>query len=535
MKTIPRLVAVLAALVAVASAAVFAGAADNVQAVPQDEDDALVFAAADDVVLDFKTANRSAKDVRLAVAVGPFKAVPVKKDEAEKLKAKGETIVAYRVNRYNRIELLADATVKSGEAVLKAGTEGPAQINLGKVPPGFYMADVTLSQGGERLTSSKYPLAVFEDVFEDADYEPPSIPVGVYLRYMGYRRKDNPLFWKTYVHVIAHDLRKHNVNAVVACGGFRDGELEIYNSYGVAGISRGGSWLDHPGVIASFIGDEPKPGEKLERARKAYEELRKKTDQVITTCMIGEGMGLGGPGGPVNLWKVLKPKVRVFRWYGVKKHFYGVLHHIHYKGTLPFTSVLRVAEASSDTPWWIILPAFGGDQHEAYFQNPSPAQMRSMIHLSLAYGADGLIFFQYQTGLVDAVTLKPRDGKLEAVGEVAGKVKAHADLFKTLEHVGLDIRCPSPVVQAVPVKVGVGEEAKTSVYAVNKDPVNSVSTRLLLWEEVWNWTSARDVFADKDIPVSPRDEEGYLSIPLTLGPGEGKLIVTNAAVKPKKK
>jgi hypothetical protein len=31
------------------------------------------------------------------------------------------------------------------------------------------------------------------------------------------------------------------------------------------GISRGGRLLDHPGVIASFISDEPKPGDQLER------------------------------------------------------------------------------------------------------------------------------------------------------------------------------------------------------------------------------------------------------------------------------
>ena len=122
---------------------------------------------------------------------------------------------------------------------------------------------------------------------------------------------------------------------------------------------------------------------------KQYEDLRKKTDAVITTCMVGESMGLGGPGDPVNLWKVLDPKVRLFRWYGVKKLY---------------------------------------------------------------------------------------------------------------------------------------------VYAVNKDTKRSVSTRLLLWADVWQWTIAREVFSGEELNIA-RNDEGYLSAPLTLEPGEGKLILTDAKVK----
>ena len=498
-------------------------------AVPVAEDDALIFPPDAEAVLRVKAANRSEADVRLVAAVRDFQGVELKDREKTAAEEKGETVVAFGVRRFYRIDTLPDKTVGQGETLVKAGAQGELRIPLGKMPPGFYMVDLTFFRGAERLSNRKYPLGVFEKA-EVRKVTPPAVPVAVYSGLMHYRRTTEPVFWKTYVHAVAHDLKKHNLNAVVACGGFDTGEVNIYNRYGIAGISRGGRWLDHSGVIASFISDEPKPGEELERLKQTYDELRKKSDKIITTCMVGDGMGLTTPADPVNLWKVLQPKVRVFRWYGIKKHHYGVLHHIHYKGRLRFTSILRIAEISSDTPWWVILPGFGGDHHEAYFQNPSPAQMRSMMHLSLAYGADGLIFYLYQTGLVDPVTLKPRDGKLAAMGEVAGYIAKHIELLKSRAHGGLDIRCPSPVVEALPVRVG--EQKQRAVYAVNKDPKNAVSTRLMLWNEVWDWSRAHDVFGEKDLRIA-KDEEGYLFVPLELQPGEGRLIVTDADLKKK--
>jgi hypothetical protein len=227
----------------------------------------------------------------------------------------------------------------------------------------------------------------------------------------------------------------------------------------------------------------------------------------------------------VNLWKELQPQVRVFRWYGVKKHHYGIMHPLHYKGILPFTSVLRIAESSAATPWWIILPAFGGDQHEAYFQNPSPAQLRGMMHLTCAYGGDGIVLFQYQIGMVDPVTLKPRDAKLEMVREVAGKISARGKFFPTMKRAGLDVRCESPLVDALPVQSEA--EERLCVYVVNRNTKEKVTTRLMLWDAVWNWTRCEDLFSGEVSEVE-RTEEGYLVVPLVLEPGEGKLLATDA-------
>jgi len=513
-----------------------------VAAMPQSDINALVFDASEEVVLTVNVVNRTEEELRLAAAVGLFKGDPVERAKADEVAATGETVVFYGVKNPYAIKMLPGKIVATGEAVVKTG-EGTVKLDLGRVPPNFYMVDLQMRREDKVLSSRKYPLGVFENTAVE-ECKAPIYPVGLYTRFMQYKRKEPPIFWKTYLYAMANDMRKHNINAYLVAGGFQEGEVDLANSHGIAGIDRSyggmaqqglGSFA-HPGVIACFVKDEPKPGtQRMEEVRAEYEFLRGATDKLFGTAMIGEHMGLGIDKDPVLIWRDLQPTLRVFRWYGIKKHFYDVLHPVHYKGTLPYTSVLRVCEASSDTPWWVILPAFGkigeDDFPEVYYQNPSPAQLECMTHLACAYGADGLMYFEYQRGLVDPVTLQPRDGNWDRLGEVLNKIGKHAEMIASIEHIGFDIRCPSPVVEAVPIKVGTEQEQneQLGVYAVNKDPVNPVTTRIMLRHESWTWTTARDVFEGKDILVGPKGDDGYLSIPLKLAPGEGKLITTDAA------
>jgi len=280
-----------------------------ISAFPAEEDDALLFSAATVTKLTLKVSNPSKHDLRLVVAVRPFVGMPVKKRQIKQLRAQGKTVHAYGTRFFYRIDTPADQSVRKREVVIKTGSEGPMHFDLGKLPPGFYMLDITFFRDATKLSNNKYPLAVVDDI-KPVKLARPIIPIGVYTRFMQYKRTTKPLFWKTYVHAIACDLRKHNLNAIVSCGGFRDGELDIYSSYGVAGISRGGNDLDHPGVIASLVGDEPRPGKKLEQHTKMYKDLATKTDKIFTTCMVGESMGFGDPAGPTNMWKLLKTRVR---------------------------------------------------------------------------------------------------------------------------------------------------------------------------------------------------------------------------------
>jgi len=252
--------------------------------------------------------------------------------------------------------------------------------------------------------------------------------------------------------------------------------------------------------------------------------------------MVGEGLGLGGV---VKKWRLVaaaqgQPALRAFRWYGVKKHFYDALYNVKYKGILPFSDVMRAAEAGGDTPLWVILPSFGGNQHEAYFQNPSPAQLKCLMHLSMAYGADGLLFYTFQVerarwpAFVEQQSLKPCDGKYKAAASVAARIGANAELLRALGHGSLDIRCPSACVDVVPRRHK--QTGRNYVYVVNMDAKVPVKTNLVVWSGDWSLTRVSSVFTGRDYSLE-RDRGGYFNIPLVLEPGEGDLLLTDAKRK----
>lgn len=464
---------------------------------PQAADECLVFSPNENVQLRFQVSNASdsPQSVTVAASVKTWGGEVVKDGERQEVTVAAE----------------GDTTV---------------DFDMGQIPAGFFRLDLHASCAGKQICErDDLPLAIQER--GGVPFTAPTIPVAGYCKYYN---KRTPLYHNTYAHAIARDMRDHSFNAVVADPSFTRETIDIFQSYGIATIARSSQFLDHPAVIAALVSDEPKADE-IDELKQEYAGLRETTDKPLTTCLVGDALGFGKEGGPLWIWNQLKPELRCFRWYGIKKSFYGILHEVKYKPYLPLSTVLRIAEMSSDTPYWIVLPSLGKTEHESYYHAPTPAEIRGMMHLSLAYGADGLLFFAYQSHMawpcfVDQMSLEPTDGKYAAAAEVAGKINAHAELIKSLEHVGLDIRCPSPVVDAVP-RISSKDE-KLYVYAVNRDTKNAVSTRLLLWAERWTLTSVQDVFYGKDLEVT-QDEEGYLSVAITLKPGEGKLLATDAA------
>jgi len=470
-----------------------------VEPVSPNEDGSLVYAPEENVKLTFRVGNFSGapQKVILTSAVKTWDGKPV-------------------------------TPLKRDEVTTAVGAYTPVVFDMGRIGSGFYRIDMTALCGGRRVGGKNdLPLAVQKR--PTGAFEPPLIPIAPYSRYDGDR---NPIYQHTYAHAIAQSLKDHHFNAIVAGPSFTDQVVDIFRSYGIATITRSSKAIGHPGVIGALVGDEPKI-QDIERYQKYYEGLRKQTDKPFTTCMVGEGLGLGGV---VKKWRLVaaaqgRPALRAFRWYGVKKHFYDALHKVTYKGTLPFPDVMRVAEAASDTPLWVILPSFGGNQHEAYFQNPSPAQLACLMHLSLAYGADGLLFYTFQVerarwpALVEQKSLKPCDGKYDAAASVAARIQANAALLRALEHGSLDIRCPSARVDVVPRRRK--ETGRNYVYVVNMDAGAPVKTNLIVWSGDWTLTNVSSVYTGRDFPVE-RDPDGYFRVPLTLEPGEGDLLLTDA-------
>ena len=461
---------------------------------PEAKEGCLVFPPEGDVTLRFKVANYSdaAQEVGVAASVKSWGGDVVKEPPARPMQ------------------------VAAGEAAT-------AEFAMGRLAGGFYRVELRARCGGKEVArTDDLPLAVQKR--GEGEFKAPIIPVAAYYKYFNAR---TPIYVNTYAHAAARSLRDHGFNAVVADPSFTKEIIGIFQSYGIATIARG-SFLDHPAVVATLAGDEPKP-DQLDKLKQDYQKLRETTDKPITTCMVGEGMGLGGDGDPVRMWRELDAKLRCFRWYGIKKSFYGLLNDLKYKGCLPLSSVLRIAEASSDTPYWFVAPSLGRTDHEAYYHKPTPAETRGMMHLALAYGADGILFWAFQSHaswpcLVDQKSLEPTDGNYAAAGEVAAQVAKHAELLAALRLGGLDLRCPSPAVDARPLHDP--RDGKVFVYAVNKDARNPATTRLLLWAERWALTSVRDVYTGRDFKVE-QDAEGYLSVPLAMEPGEGLLLATD--------
>jgi len=352
--------------------------------------------------------------------------------------------------------------------------------------------------------------------------DPPPIPIGVWYKS---ERTD-----ADYVTSVAKSLKAHHFNTVVANDAFTREMVDIFEKQGIAVITRGDKFLDHPAVIASVVGGEPAPGKwpgrDAEKLEQVYEELREKTEKPLITCVVGDGLGVDNDDDPWKMWKGIAPKVRSLRWYGIARGHYGILHKRLYKGYVGYSSVLRIA-GSGRGPYWIVLPSFGKNDSEAEHQNPSAAQVKGMMHLALAYGAKGILFYALQSHddwqcLVAEDSLKPADEKLAAVAETAAKVNAHAAFIRSLRAAGGDIRCPNSYVEAVGQ---VGPDRRPYLYTINKNTKDAVSTELLWWGQRPKLTKLRDLFSGEALEAPQElNEEGYQVIPLVLGPGEGKLI-----------
>jgi len=489
---------------------------DGALAVPVEEDQALVFSSETDAKLHLKTVNATGRDLRLGAAIRHPKATYVG-ESATGAKTKGR-IVKYGTKYFYTVEAVAGEPVARAETVLKPKSEKAIDLNLGKVPPGSYLLELSFAWAGKEQSHRLCLFIVFKDV-EPVEYRPPVIPVGAYSsREPKAMKMEDPLWWHTYMHAFGLTLKQHHLNAIVACGACEPEDIKILNRYGVAVVTRGDMYLDDPGVIATFLGDEPAPSER-EFYRMEYDRVQKMTDKPVSTCCVGESIGLGGK---YFFWQETQPRVRAFRWYGFKKHFYGIHHHLIYKGWLPLSDVLRISYTSFDTPYWLLPLSNGGKDHEAYFQFPSAAQHRGTLHLAMAYGARGVLSYCLQeafgASLVNTVFLTPNGGNMAAIGEVAGHIQKHAELLCSLKVGKFDVRCESPDIEPVPLHDG---KDGRYVYAVNRNTKEALACKLF-WPLKQGRTKVRDVYADS--AVQAEIGESFVNVSFGLAPGDGRLL-----------
>jgi hypothetical protein len=299
-------------------------------------------------------------------------------------------------------------------ATVPANGTQAVEINLGKIPEGFYR--ITFQPTGETL-----PLAVHvKGTITPDQITTPKILLGVYWYFPAWNLP--PVWWNTYLHAAANDLRKNHFNTIVCSLGMPSGAIDIMGQYGIRCFTRSegakGNVAD-PNVIGGFIGDEPHPGQE-ERYLKDYSRLvAKYPDKVFTTCMIGDG-GMPSFTKWWDTWTPLSPNGKIigmFRWYGIKRGLPGIERP--YGDGPGFTETLR-GMSKYGKPYYVILPSFGKKIGiDAFYGNPLPSEIQCMMHLATAFQAKGQFFFTYQNNLdgeafVNEANLLPMDGKWAA-------------------------------------------------------------------------------------------------------------------------
>jgi len=419
---------------------------------------------------------------------------------------------------------------------LSADADTTFEIASDGLPDGFYVARLRVMRGGKMVERGFVPIGVWEGMPpRDETVGEPFFPFGVYDKYMISR---DPVIQMTYLHAVCREMRKMGLNTITSGNTLlppSKEQLDVAHSYGIRVMLRK-NWVkdetvfDHPAVIALMYGDEPSVGH-LEQYKQAYDSVQTKyPDKKLVTCMIGDGIGLGGKTDPLRIWPVLKPRLRLVRFYPVRKLNYGPLRARISRGNIPINATFRLIDAASETPWWFVMQAFGANitdlRPDPYWRNPTAGELKALIHLGLAYGASGVVSYSLQThmgdeakptpSLVTQDTLAPEDEKYAAYAELArwvAKVKRHL-LGSTFG--GLEATADRHEIEVVPRQSADGAKL---LYVVNRDGDRAMdATITFIGSQI---DSVVELSASKSVPV--KLVNGRPAVKLALSPGAGHL------------
>ena len=471
-----------------------------------------------------------AKDVNLKVTLRNF-------SDVEQRSALGVEVTTFD-NKPVVKKTMAPTTVA-------ANGSQTSEINLGRIPEGFYR--ITFQPTGETL-----PLAVHVKGTVTSDQITlPKILMGVYWYFPGQNLP--PVWWNTYLHAAANDLRQNNFNTIICSMGMPSEAIAIMGQYGIRCFTRSegvkgkaangeiakGNVADL-NVIGGFIGDEPHEGQE-ERYIKDYSRLVKEyPDKEFTTCMIGDG-GMPSFTKWWDTWTPLSPNNKIipmFRWYGIKRGLPCIERP--YADGPGFTEVLR-GMSKYGKPYYVILPSFGKKLGiDSFYGNPLPSEIQCMMHLAAAFQAKGQFFFTYQNNLdgeafVNEANLLPMDGKWAAAGVVAGQIEKNADLLAELKWTGR-----YPFVADAPSLLEVftlkrENDQAIYYYVINTDTRKPAEGRLFKLEPTGK---LRDLFNDRDVAITketirisrpgdtvhPSDDCTSGMAKISLAAGEGMLL-----------
>ena len=463
------------------------------------EPEAYAFLASEDVTVHFDVLNYGGSEVQFSLAIDEF-------NDASR-KDVGHQPVPARSSSTKRVA-----------------------FELGRMKPGLYQMHLSFSEGGKTAGKLTWPLAILRSMGgKKEDFVRPSLWIAPYLAAMKYCRSRQPFYGSTYIYKILDDLRWHGFNALVECGrSLEEEHLELCQKYGIAVWDRG-SPRNHPVVLGALIGDEPSHNSMAGYIRDyaAVRAARQDPSQLLLTNVIVDA-SLSCFSN--FFWDVIKPRHRFCRIYSCTGST-GVRDNLRLVGkSISYPGQLKNVQNYGDTPYSIIIPAFGDGGTKAYYRDPTAAELKVMMHLSLACGAKGLFFYTWQSmgtsAFVDARCLRPLDGKLAAATEVLRKIRPHEKLIRSLEPDVRRVYSSRPWVEAVPMRSGKG----TYIYVVNRN-IRWKTDVELSWDPERKITRVSDLYADRSLEVFQAPVEGdelSCRVRLDLLPGEGALLEVSA-------
>ncbi|MDP6355406.1 MAG: hypothetical protein QF473_09915 [Planctomycetota bacterium] len=465
---------------------------------------------------------------------------------------------------------------------VKARDEATLTFELGKLAAGFYRMNLMATHEGKTLYQALYPLAVFDRPKQQ--YKPPLLPIGVYLNGVRHFEGRSPIYLNTYVHAMAQDIRKRHFNTVVVGEPFGPEQVAIFGQYGLSVLARTSAenLLGLEPVIGGILAEDPM-AEEVAPLMKKHKALSATTEKPLMICVSGDLAGTKSPQNPMRVWgtiwetlkegassvEEMEPHVRRY-WHYYPIEYgpsYPILQSYVYRGCLSFMDSLQqagsglgylkplarekeeeaeeekpekktgknngekqiVREYFGQIPFWVKLQAFGTARAQSVYKIPTPAQLQTMMHLSLAFGAKGILLNCYQTdrpghsGMVDPVSLQPVDGRLAAAGQVARQAMAQVELLASARYGGGGVMYTNPFAAPVSISTGSKEEDNLTqyVYVINLNTRAPTSTWLYDLPRVM-----RDVATGEKLKTEMYEtrESSWWGLFLTLKPGQARIL-----------
>lgn len=222
----------------------------------------------------------------------------------------------------------------------------------------------------------------------------------------------------------------------------------------------------HKALEGYYLIDEPKTTPDVAQQIAAVKQMLKSIDPKHSSfsCLLGEyGDLLKTVDFPVLL---IDPYPIACSWQGNFGRYEAELE--------------RAKRNAGYRPLWVIVQAFG---KPAYYNVPTPEQIRAQVWLSIAHGAKGILYFIYQSttakqgeclqGLVDK-NLKPIDARWEKIGSINKELERLSGILLKLERV--DFALPQ-LPEIVAAQLFVDSDKNKYIILVNKSVQKPLSIK----------------------------------------------------------